>query len=286
VLAEWERTKEETADSIVQANIAAQATAERREDLQRNWQLFPEFLRQLTPTMQRLGSLASEMVPTLRNLNPVADDISDLLIALGPFSRAGIPAFRTLGETADIAGPALVNADPTIQVLGDFTEGARKLALPLQQLLTSVDKTDGFEGFMNLIFNLNMSVNGYDQFGHYLRTALLAGCNSLATRVNLPCTANFIKGASAGVSKRASSAAKTPLERILLGDDPDKALRQYRRQNGGKLPNETSRAPQKGSGKTQTQQRSGSSKPAKPQTKKQATSPDDAVLDYLMGADG
>jgi phospholipid/cholesterol/gamma-HCH transport system substrate-binding protein len=284
VLAEWARTRDATADTIVQANIAAQATAERREDLQRNFELFPEFLRQLTPTMEQLGELANEMVPTLANLNPVAADISDIIVALAPFSRAGIPAFQSLGDTADIAGPALVSAEPTIEVLADFTKGARDLALPLQQLLSSVDKTDGFESFMSLILNLNMSVNGYDQFGHYLRTALLAGCNSLATKPNLPCTANFIKGASSGASSaRASAAAKTPLERILLGDDPAKALRQYKRQNGGKLQNATSRTQQKSSGAAPAKQRAAK---AKPRAKKRAVKPDDAVLDYLMGADG
>ena len=49
---------------------------------------------------------------------------------------------------------------------------------------------------MDLIYNVALSTNGYDQFGHYLRTTLLAGCNSLATVVNPACTANFIAGAS------------------------------------------------------------------------------------------
>ena len=221
VLSEWARTRDSTAELIVKANIAATATAERRQDLQRNFELFPEFLRQLTPTMQQIGELANQTIPTLRNLNPVAGDVSDILVALAPFSRAGIPAFKTLGDTADIAGPALGQLGPDDQDPGQLRLGGTRPGAPLQQLLSSVDQTNGFQSFMKLIFNLNMSVNGYDQFGHYLRTALLAGCNSLATKVNLPCTANFIKGASSGASSaRASAAAKTPLERILLGDDP------------------------------------------------------------------
>jgi hypothetical protein len=136
---------------------------------------------------------------------------------------------------------------------------------------------------MSLIYNLNMSVNGYDQFGHYLRTALLAGCNSLATKVNLPCTANFIKGASSGASSaRASAAANTPLERILLGDDPAKVLRQYQRRHG-RLPNEAPKAQQKTSGTSQG--KAPSKKPAKVKPKPGAT-PNDTVLDYLMGGDG
>jgi len=288
VLSEWARTRDSTAELIVKANIAATATAERRQDLQRNFELFPEFLRQLTPTMQQIGELADQTIPTLRNLNPVAGDISDILVALAPFSRAGIPAFKSLGDTADIAGPALVNSDPTIKILGNFASGARDLALPLQQLLSSVDQTNGFQSFMKLIFNLNMSVNGYDQFGHYLRTALLAGCNSLATKVNLPCTANFIKGSSSGASSaRASAAAKTPLERILLGDDPAKVLRQYQRRHG-RLPNEAPKTQQKTSGTAQgTAQgkQTGSARPAKPRPKPAAT-PNNTVLDYLMGGDG
>ena len=72
---------------------------------------------------------------------------------------------------------------------------------------------------MDLIYYVALSTNGYDQFGHYLRTALLAGCNSLATVVNPACTANFIAGASsarripAQAARRrstASSPARTP----------------------------------------------------------------------------
>ena len=60
-----------------------------------------------------------------------------------------------------------------------------------------------------------MSVNGYDQFGHYLRTALLAGCNSLATAVNLPCTRQLHQGRQRAAPRapRASSRGETPLEK-------------------------------------------------------------------------
>jgi ABC-type transporter Mla subunit MlaD len=285
VLAEWAKRRENVSDLIVQANITAQATAEERAALEENFETFPTFLRELKPTMDALGSMSAQMTPVVRDLGAVGNDVSRILQALGPFSRAGIPAFQTLGDTADVGSEALQAAQPTIQDLGDFTSRARNLTSNLSKLLTNLRDEDGIERLMDLIYYVALSTNGYDQFGHYLRTALLAGCNSLATRVNLPCTANFIKGASAGVSsRRASAAADTPLERILLGDDPDKALRQYRRQNGGKLPD---RSPQKtSSGTAPAQKQGGNDKPAKQPTKKQAANPDDAVLDYLMGADG
>ena len=54
MLAEWAKQRKAVADAIVQGNIAAQATAERRADLERNFELFPKFIEELTPTMAAL----------------------------------------------------------------------------------------------------------------------------------------------------------------------------------------------------------------------------------------
>ena len=136
--------------------------------------------------------------------------MSRILRALGPFSRAGIPAFQTLGDTADVGSRALPASLPTIEVLGDFTSRARNLTSNLSKLLTSLRDEDGIERLMDLIYYVALSTNGYDQFGHYLRTTLLAGCNSLATVVNPACTANFIAGREqrARVQAQAAHAAR------------------------------------------------------------------------------
>jgi ABC-type transporter Mla subunit MlaD len=284
VLAEWAKRKDQVADLIVKANTAAQATAERRVDLEKNFERFPAFLRELRPTMARLGALSDEMIPVISNLGKVGPDISRLLIALAPFSRAGIPALRTLGDTADVGRPALIAAKPTIELLGRFTSQARHVSNNLAQLLTSLDQTNGIKYLMQLILNVGLSVNGFDQVGHYLRTALLAGCNSEATVVNPACTANFIGGASAASTSRAYK-PKTPLEKILAGEDPYKVMAAYRRAHGGKLPklkvpkvsgNGSSSAPaaakpERTSNKNAT---GGTGKPR---------AGDDAVLDYLLG---
>ena len=44
-------------------NAAAQATAEKRVALERNFELFPKFIEELTPTMQALYRMTSEMTP-------------------------------------------------------------------------------------------------------------------------------------------------------------------------------------------------------------------------------
>jgi phospholipid/cholesterol/gamma-HCH transport system substrate-binding protein len=282
VLAEWAQEREHVSDLITQANITAQATAEERVNLEKNFETFPQFLRELKPTMARLGALSEQMTPVMRDLGVVGEDVSRILRTLAPFSRAGIPAFETLGDTADVGRRALVAAEPTIEDLGSFTSQARNLSTNLSKLLTSLRDEDGIERLMDLIYYVALSTNGYDQFGHYLRTTLLAGCNSLATVVNPACTANFIAGASSARAFRRK--ARTPLDRILAGEDPDKVMRIWRRQQARKekqdaAPAETPvSSPQPAAPAQPPESQKPAAKPApQPQPKS------DPVIDYLLG---
>ena len=63
VLAEWAKERKAVSNAIVKGNIAAQATAERRADLERNFELFPKFIKELKPTMASLGAMADQMTP-------------------------------------------------------------------------------------------------------------------------------------------------------------------------------------------------------------------------------
>jgi ABC-type transporter Mla subunit MlaD len=280
VLAEWAARRKQVADFIVQANTTAQATAERRVDLEKNFQRFPRFLQELRPTMARLDSLSQEMLPVFRDLGQVGPEVSRLLIALGPFSRAGIPAFRTLGQAVKTGGPALQAAKPTVDVIGNFTARARTVARNLALLLTSFDQTKGIRYLTITILNLTMSVNGFDDFGHYLRTTLLAGCNSLATVLNQACSANFVGGGSGAT---AASRPRSVLDKLLAGQDPDKVMAAYRRKHPGKKLPELASAP------PATPQRQPAT--AAPVAKKKKDkgnsssggSSSDGMLDYLLG---
>ena len=264
----------------MQANIAAQATAEKRAALERNFELFPEFLRQLRPTMVSLGALSEEMLPVFTDIEPVASDVSRILIALGPFSRAGIPALRSLGQTVETGGPALQEALPTVKVLGSFTARARNASQSLASFLTSFDQTKGIRYLTNTIFNLAMSVNGFDDFGHYLRTTLLAGCNSQATILNQACSANFVGGGSAGAGTATASRTRNVSERRSAGENPKKVLADYRRTHGGKLP--------QGTAPSLAKQIPAPTAKAAPKKSKPRTDapPKDGMLYYLLGNGG
>ena len=274
VLAEWAKKRKNVSNLIVQANITAQATAEERANLEKNFETFPKFLRELKPTMAALGAMSEQMTPVARDLGAVGTDVSRILRALGPFSRAGIPAFQTLGDTADVGSRALQASQPTIEDLGSFTSRARNLSSNLSKLLTSLRDEDGIERLMDLIYYVALSTNGYDQFGHYLRTTLLAGCNSLATVVNPACTANFIAGASSARAFRRKPS--TPLDRILAGENPDKVMRLYRRQQARKAERQA-KAAEPARQPTAAPQQPKPATPAQPQRKA------DPVVDYLLG---
>ena len=115
ILAPLSRDRSQVADFVSQANNVAQATAERSSDLELNIAKLPAFLRELKPTMQRLGGLADQMTPVLADLHDQAPSINRFVEQLGPFATAGTPALQSLGDTADVAGPALVKSKPLIE---------------------------------------------------------------------------------------------------------------------------------------------------------------------------
>ena len=100
----WRRSRASartSAGAIENTSAVAAATAERRADLEVDIERLPRFLRELRPTMTRLGALADEMTPVLSDLGDAAPDINRFVIELGPFAQAGIPALDSLGEAGE-----------------------------------------------------------------------------------------------------------------------------------------------------------------------------------------
>jgi ABC-type transporter Mla subunit MlaD len=210
VLAPLARERQAVADQFGQSATVAQATADRGADLERVLARLPTFLRQLRPTMVRLGGLSDQATPVLADLGSQARSIDNLIVQLGPFSRAALPALRTLGQAADIGGPALVHSQPTIRDLRTFARNARPVASNAAALLDSLQKTGGVERLMDYIFYQVAAINGFDQFGHYLRAALIVNlCTTYATAPTPGCSANFQK--ASGASTRLSAAQRNRL---------------------------------------------------------------------------
>jgi ABC-type transporter Mla subunit MlaD len=232
------RQRAHVASSIVNLNTVAAATASRRADLEASIQRLPRFLRELRPTMTRLGALSDEMTPVLSDLGDVAPDINRFLLELGPFSQAGIPAVKSLGEAGKIGTPAVENSLPVIRDLRMFASAARPVGATLADVLASFKKTGGIERAMDYLFFQATAVNGFDSFGHYLRAGLIINqCTSYAVDPVAGCSANFRKAASASAAGAASMPRDPVLawmSRVLQGLDPRKPLKGAHKRSGAK----------------------------------------------------
>ncbi|HEV3228216.1 MAG TPA: MlaD family protein [Solirubrobacteraceae bacterium] len=208
ILAPLARDRAQVADFVSQANTTAQATAERGAALQRDVALLPAFLRQLQPTMTRLGGFADQATPVLVDLRSQAPAISRFIRELGPFSAAATPALKALGDAADVGRPALIQAKPIIGDINTLAQNAQPLAANLASLTTSLHDTGGVERVLDYVFYQVSAINGFDSFGHYLRAALLINLCSTYTVMNTDptCSANFKKPATTGSGTKGTAA--------------------------------------------------------------------------------
>lgn len=177
---------------IDNAGAVAEATAERREELQANFERFPRFLAELRPTMARLGSLADEMTPVVSDLGDTAPRLNTLLRQVPPFSRAGIPAIERLGAVAEPGIPALRASMPIIKDLRALNRELAPVADTLRDVLVSLEGQKSLERLMDYIFFQATAINGFDDVGHFLRAALIVNvCSQYATTPVGGCSANF-----------------------------------------------------------------------------------------------
>jgi hypothetical protein len=237
--------------------------------------------------MVRLGALSDEMTPVLTDLGAVAPDINRMILQLGPFSSAAIPAFESLGETADRGTPAVIAALPVTKDLRRLATATKPVALDLRKLLVSFQKTGGIQRAMDYIFFQVAGINGFDSFGHYLRAALLVNqCTNYVVEPVGGCSSNFLHSSATSALAAAEAGGDPTLvdtARALAGlppvtKDKPKKKRRHRRDANATAPtaeaNPTA-TPTPAAGATPT--------PAPAASEQDKT---DTLLDYLFGGDG
>jgi ABC-type transporter Mla subunit MlaD len=293
ILAPLARNRAQVADFVSQAN------AERSSDLEQNIAKLPEFLRQLKPTAERLGGLADQMTPVLADLHKQAPSINTFIEQLGPFSQAGIPALQSLGDAADVGGPALVESQPIIADTGKLAASAKPVSQNLDSLLTSLKDTGGIERLMDYLFYQVAAINGYDSYGHYLRAGLILNACSQYAITPLPDCLSKFSASSGDASARAASAATVPgyadtrrsdslreLDAFFHGKKLDLPSADMAASNtAASAPAASQSAPQQPAQQQPAQQQPAQQSQPAPT---QAARPDPAqsLLDYLLGGDG
>lgn len=212
-LAPLARQSARISDFIASAGTTAAATAERGAALEANFERFPKFLQELTPTARRLAEFAAAGTPVMADLHVAGPSVSKLFEQLGPFSKAALPTVRTLGNASDVASRALTRSQPTIADLAALARSTNALAPTLSKGLTNLQREHGIERLLDVILNLTGSANGFDQLSHYLRSAGLFNQDCLTYDTGKPtdnCSARFPQGASASSVTSTALTNSTP----------------------------------------------------------------------------
>jgi phospholipid/cholesterol/gamma-HCH transport system substrate-binding protein len=204
--------REHVADFIVQSNTVAQASARHRGALARNLALFPKFLAQLGPSMERLAAFADQTTPAFTDLKVAAPGINKAFTSLPAFSNSSTAFFKSLGATSKVSGPALTSIQPLLARLDKLGKEAKPFSFNAAELLTSLRSTGGLERVLDFIFLGAGSTNGYDSLGHFLRSeAVGTVCLTYAVTTASACAnAKLFNNASTeGSAATAASAHKT-----------------------------------------------------------------------------
>ena len=215
VLAPWARERRATAVFINNAQIAAEATAERSRDLEAGFQRFPEALRQLRLTMAKLRAFSDQATPVFAEFRDGGPAIARATRALGPFADATEPSLTSLGTAAEQSRQPLLDSVPTLRDARELAQSAVPGARRLEEVLANLRKTGFHEQFMKLLFNTTLAINGYDQYGHFLRAWLLpnSACVQLADVENQFCNAHW-NDFDQGAPKASAEASKAQVSDI------------------------------------------------------------------------
>jgi phospholipid/cholesterol/gamma-HCH transport system substrate-binding protein len=223
ILGPLAREKDAIAGFINNATIAGEASAERKEDIERGFEEFPQALTELEATMVELRKLSVDATPVAADLRVGAPSLAGATRALSPFASAGTTALTTLGDAAEAAGPDLVASRGLINDLGRLGEANASGANALKKLLVTLRKTGGRDDLYNAILGLSNALNGYDSYGHFLRTVVqLNNCADVTVGTPTPgqptsgCGSKWATTTTSSLTGEAAINANPTIDQLLV----------------------------------------------------------------------
>ena len=272
------REREHVAGFFSNSGAAAQASAEKGEQLQESFRKFPEFLREFRATMVSLKAFSDAGTPVFSDFDRATPAFTEATRLLAPFSRASTVALKSLGDAGEVAGPKFRAADPIVKKARDLARSGVSPTNQLAKFLVSTKKTGGWNGLVDLIYNTTATINGFDQYGHFARGAVrLTNCLDYEP---IPagtsgCVARF-NGPAAQIASSSISSAELY---ELLREELERPVRRHRlrplRRSLLSPPPSSAPAPDLGQGQ---QIGGGRTRVAPPPAR-----PQRALLDYLLG---
>jgi virulence factor Mce-like protein len=187
---------------VTETRQTAAASAERRAEIAASLRRLPTFLRELEPTMAKLGEAADAQSPALADLNQSAGQLATLLENLPDFADASRTGFKSLAELSRDGRPALKAAKPTIAELNRFATDTPELSNNLAIVLDDLDDRKraaekdprspggqgytGFEAVLQYVYDQAMAINTFDSNGYMLKVNLfLSECSDYQSLASL-----------------------------------------------------------------------------------------------------
>ncbi len=208
ILRPFSRERAHVAGFLANAGAAAQASSEKGAAVEASFRKFPRFLREFRLTMRSLQGFSDAARPVFADLGKAAPSLTDATRTLTPFSEATTVSLKSLGKAGEASGPIFHEADPIVLKARDLAKSGVKPTTELAKLFTSIKKTRGWDGLVELIYNTTASFNGFDQYGHFGRTLVtLTNCLDYEpTAIGSSGCASRFNGPNAAESSTASSA--------------------------------------------------------------------------------
>jgi phospholipid/cholesterol/gamma-HCH transport system substrate-binding protein len=198
ILVGLSREREHVAGFFSNAGAAAEASAERGEELEESFRKLPAFLREFRLTMRSLKTFSDAAAPVFTDFGKAAPSFTKWTEALAPFSDASIVALKSLGDTGEVAGPKFAATDPVIRKIRDLGKSGASPTTKLAKFLVSTKQTKGWDGLVDLIYNNSATLNEFDQYGHFARGLVtLSNCIDYETEETSGCSAKFTGPAAA-----------------------------------------------------------------------------------------
>jgi ABC-type transporter Mla subunit MlaD len=139
IFAQLTERREDVVNFIDNAGRTAAISAERSEDLSKNFDLLDDFLAELQPTMVELEKLARFQTPLLTDLRAAAPGLNRLARNLPPFNYGARDSLLSLGGAAAVGKVALDKSKEEIAALNQTSTKAFPAADEVAKFLESID---------------------------------------------------------------------------------------------------------------------------------------------------
>lgn len=172
------------------ANEVQKAVNSRQEELRATWRKLPAFFDQLEPTARELKELSIKAQPISAALNKSGKDLSTFITETPGFAKdanRGLKRFSEATSTLQSYFPVLTPLATDLKAFGSY----KSTELNAKKLLQSFEKQDGYKNLMTLTIGIVGALNGYDSYGHFVRSALIVSgtCISVSNIRNRDCPA-------------------------------------------------------------------------------------------------